>query len=159
MYPLIDGEIHSLVEDVIDQQKYVNRLITMLEHMMSMSAKGVLLFPVDAVPEGFTWRDIRKVWASADGVLPYSERDCDAKPEQIVGRPNDLGAYDMINLQMKLFEYVSGVNGSLQGRHQTGQNSSSLYNSEVENGEIAISDLLSAFSTFVGERNRMLQLL
>ena len=65
----------------------------------------------------------------------------------------------MINLQMKLFEYVSGVNGSLQGRHQTGQNSSSLYNSEVENGEIAISDLLSAFSTFVGERNRMLQLL
>ncbi len=159
MYPLIDGEIHSLVEDVIDQQKYVNRLITMLEHMMSMSAKGVLLFPVDAVPEGFTWRDIRKVWASADGVLPYSERDCDAKPEQIVGRPNDLGAYDMINLQMKLFEYVSGVNGSLQGRHQTGQNSSGLYNSEVENGEIAISDLLSAFSTFVGERNRMLQLL
>ncbi len=159
MYPLIDGEIHSLVEDVIDQQKYVNRLITMLEHMMSMSAKGVLLFPIDAMPEGFTWRDIRKVWASADGVLPYSERDCDSKPEQIVGRPNDLGAYDMINLQMKLFEYVSGVNGSLQRRHQSGQNSTSLYMSEVENGEIAISDLLSSFSAFVSERNRMLQLL
>lgn len=159
MYPMIDGEVHSLVEDVIDQQKYVNRLITMLDHIMNTSAKGVLLFPVDAIPEGFSWRDIRKVWASADGVLPFSERDCDAKPEQIVGKPNDLGAYQMINLQMKLFEYVSGVNGSLQGRHQGGQNSSSLYENEVSNGEIAISDLIYTFKGFLEHRDRMLALL
>ena len=159
MYPMIDGEIHSLVEDVIDQQKYVNRLITMLYHMMNTSAKGVLLFPVDAIPEGFSWRDIRKVWASADGVLPFSERDCDAKPEQIVGKPNDLGAYEMINLQMKLFEYVSGVNGSLQGRHQSGQNSSNLYENEVSNGEISIGDLLYTFRGFLEQRDKMLRLL
>lgn len=45
LYPLIDGEVHSLVEDVIDQQKYVNRLITLVDHIMDTSAKGVLLFP------------------------------------------------------------------------------------------------------------------
>ena len=154
MYPLIDGEIHSLVEDVIGQQKFVNRLTTMLNHMMKTSAKGVLLFPVDSMPEGFTWRDIRKVWASADGVLPFSERDTDAKPEQIVGNGNNLGAYEMINLQMKLFEYVSGVNGSLQGRHQQGTNSTKLYESEVDNGDIAISDLILTFDSFVKMRNR-----
>ena len=152
MYPLTDGEVHSLVEDVIGQQKYVNRLITMLDHMMDSSAKGVLLYPVDAMPEGFTWRDIRRIWASADGVLPFSERDCDAKPEQIVGKPNDLGAYDMINLQMKLFEYVSGVNGALQGHHQGG-NSSALYKDEVENSDIAIGDLLLTFETFLRLRD------
>lgn len=159
MYPMIDGEIHSLVEDVIGQQKFVNRLITMLDHMMKTSAKGVLLFPVDSMPEGFTWRDIRKVWASADGVLPFSERDSDAKPEQIVGNASNLGAYEMINLQMKLFEYVSGVNGSLQGRHQQGTNSTRLYESEVDNGEIAISDLILTFASFVQMRDRKLRLI
>lgn len=44
-YPLTDGEVHSFVEDVIDQQKYVNRLITLIDHIMGASAKGVLLFP------------------------------------------------------------------------------------------------------------------
>lgn len=53
-YPLTDGEVHSLVEDVIDQQKYVNRLITLVDHILSASAKGVLLFPENAVPDGFT---------------------------------------------------------------------------------------------------------
>lgn len=158
MYPMIDGEVHSLVEDVIGQQKFVNRLITMLNHMMKTSAKGVLLFPVDSMPEGFTWRDIRKVWASADGVLPFSERDGDAKPEQIVGKPGNLGAYEMINLQMKLFEYVSGVNGSLQGRHQQGTNSTRLYESEVDNGDIAISDLILTFASFVAMRDRKVRL-
>lgn len=159
MYPMIDGEVHSLVEDVIGQQKFVNRLITMLNHMMKTSAKGVLLFPVDSMPEGFTWRDIRKVWASADGVLPFSERDSDAKPEQIVGRPGNLGAYEMINLQMKLFENVSGVNGSLQGRHQQGTNSTRLYESEVDNGDIAISDLILTFTSFVAMRDRKMRLI
>lgn len=159
LYPMLDGEVHPLVEDVIDQQKLVNRLISMLDHMMNTSAKGVLLFPVDAMPEGFSWRDIRKVWASADGVLPFSERDCESKPEQIVAKPNDLGAYEMINLQMKLFEYVSGVNGSLLGRHQSGQNSSSLYQQEIDNGEISIGDLLHTFRNFIEQRDRMLALL
>ncbi|MGM9804035.1 MAG: hypothetical protein ACI308_07655 [Muribaculaceae bacterium] len=158
MYPMIDGEVHSLVEDVIGQQKFVNRLITMLDHMMSASAKGVLLYPVDALPEGFSWRDIRKVWASADGVLPFAERDTDAKPEQIVGSPNSLGAYDMINLQMKLFEYVSGVNGSLQGHHQQGVNSTALYQNEVDNADIAIGDLIQTFATFLQMRDRKLRL-
>lgn len=154
MYPVTDGEVHSLVEDVIGQQKYVNRLVTMLDHMMGASAKGVLLFPVDAVPEGFTWRDIRRVWASSDGVLPFSSRDCDGKPEQIVGKPGDLGAYDMISLQMKLFEYVSGVSGALQGRHQQGNNSSSLYQSEVANGDLALGDIFETFASWLTLRDR-----
>ena len=60
---------------------------------------------------------------------------------------------------MKLFEYVSGVNGSLQGRHQSGQNSSNLYENEVSNGEISIGDLLYTFRGFLEQRDKMLRLL
>ncbi|MDE6296209.1 MAG: hypothetical protein K2L89_00020, partial [Muribaculaceae bacterium] len=40
-YPFIDGEIHSFTADVIDQQRYVNRLIMMYDWIMRASAKGV----------------------------------------------------------------------------------------------------------------------
>ena len=33
-YPFIDGEIHSFVNDVIDQQRYTNRLITLYDWIM-----------------------------------------------------------------------------------------------------------------------------
>ena len=33
-YPFIDGEIHSFVSDVIDQQRYTNRLITLYDWIM-----------------------------------------------------------------------------------------------------------------------------
>ena len=72
LYPLTDGEVHSFVEDVIDQQKYINRLVTLIDHVMGASAKGVLLFPDAALPEGFTWQDIKRIWKSTDGILPYS---------------------------------------------------------------------------------------
>lgn len=44
-YPFTDGEVHSFVADLLDQQRCINRLITMIDHIMSCSAKGVLLFP------------------------------------------------------------------------------------------------------------------
>ncbi len=44
-YPMIDGEIHSFVGDVVDQQRYTNRLITLYDWIMRASSKGVLLVP------------------------------------------------------------------------------------------------------------------
>ena len=47
-YPFFDGEIHSFVNDMIDQQRYANRLITLYDWVMRASAKGVF-----AVARGF----------------------------------------------------------------------------------------------------------
>ena len=57
-YPFIDGEIHSFVADVIDQQRYTNRLITLYDWIMRASAKGVLLMPEDSLPDGVSMEDI-----------------------------------------------------------------------------------------------------
>lgn len=54
LYPLTDGEVHSFVEDVVDQQRMINRMITLREKIMSVSAKGVLLFPTDRLPPDLT---------------------------------------------------------------------------------------------------------
>ncbi len=58
MSRLVDGEIYSFEEAIIDQQRYINRLITLNDFIMSASAKGVLVFPENAIPKGMDKEDI-----------------------------------------------------------------------------------------------------
>ena len=155
-YPLIDGEVHSFVEGAIDQQKQVNRLITMLNHAMEASAKGVLLFPETALPDGFTWSDVRRAWSNAGGILPYDPRESDARPEQIVNNGTNIGAYEMIQLQMRLLEQVSGVSGAMQGHIGLGGNSASLYEAQSHNAVIALTDIFDTFTAFREHRDRLM---
>ena len=74
LYPLTDGEVHAVIEDIIDTQKHVNRMISLLDQVMRSSAKGVLLFPETALPDGWTWEDAKRCWSSANGLLPYNPR-------------------------------------------------------------------------------------
>lgn len=153
LYPLTDGEVHSFIEDVIDQQKYLNRLVTLVDHIMDASAKGVLLYPESAMPNGFTWDEVRAVWRNCNGVLPYSPGMSDAKPEQISVNATNIGAYDMIQLQMKLLEEISGVSGALQGRNVNTSGSASLYQSQADNASLALTDIFETFNAFRAARD------
>ena len=153
LYPLTDGEVHSVVEDLIDTQKHVNRMISLLDQVMRSSAKGVLLFPETALPDGWTWEDARRCWSSANGLLPYNPRYSEAKPEQVSANGTNIGAYQMIELQMKLFEEISGVSGALQGKNPT-VNSAGVYQLQSENANIALSDVYDTFEAFRRQRDK-----
>lgn len=153
LYPLTDGEVHSLVEDVIDQQKYVNRLITLVDHIMGASAKGVLLYPDTMLPEGYTWHDLRHAWSKPDSIIPYHPRTSPERPQQISTNATNIGAYDMLNLQMKLFEQISGVSGVLQGQSVNSATGVKLYESQIENSTVALSDIFESFNAFRRSRN------
>ena len=152
-YPLTDGEVHAVVEDIIDTQKHVNRMISLLDQVMRSSAKGVLLFPETALPDGWTWEDARRCWSSANGLLPYNPRFCEAKPEQINSNGGNNNAFQMIELQMKLFEDISGVSGALQGKNPT-VNSANAYQLQSENANIALSDVFETFEAFRRQRDK-----
>lgn len=153
LYPLTDGEVHAVVEDIIDTQKHVNRMISLLDQVMRCSAKGVLLFPETALPEGWTWEDARRCWSSANGLLPYNPRYSEAKPEQINANGGNSNAFQMIELQMKLFEEISGVSGALQGKSPT-VDSANIYQQQSENANIALSDVYDTFEAFRRQRDR-----
>lgn len=155
-YPLTDGEVHSFVEGVIDQQKHVNRMITMLDQILSSCAKGVLLYPETALPDGFTWRDVRRVWSTTGGILPYSPHISNEKPEQISANATDIGGFEMIKLQMQLLEEVSGVSGALQGKTPAGVNSAHLYETQAQNAHLALADIYGTFTNFRHNRDQLL---
>lgn len=152
MYPLTDGEVHSLVEDVIDQQRYINRLVTLVDHVMSFSAKGVLMFPVEALPAGFNWDDVRSQWARPDGIVPYLGT-FGSKPEQVVGNGSDAGASNLLALEMKMMEQVSGVTNALQGQLPQAITSAEALRSSIENATVSLLDLFESFESFRSIRN------
>jgi hypothetical protein len=156
-YPLTDGEVHSFVEDVIDQQKYVNRLITLIDNIMSSSAKGVLLFPEDQLGTGLQWKDVAQMWSAYDGIIPYRPRSGVPAPQQVVSPGGDAGASELLKLEMKLFEDVSGVAGVLQGRTDSGSTSAQLYEAQVRTASAAIQDLMATFADFRNARNELLR--
>ena len=155
-YPLVDCEVHSFVEDVIDQQKYVNRLITQVDNMMSTSAKGVLLFPQDELGDGVEWSDVTREWTSYDGVIPYNPRPGSPGPHQVVTNAADCGAYELLALEMKMLEEVSGVTGAYMGKHQGGSgNSAQLYEAQVRNSSVAMADIMASFAAFRADRDAL----
>lgn len=157
MYPLIDGEVHSLVEDIIDQQKHINRLITTIDHVMSTSAKGVLLFPNDQKLDNMDWPEIGRIWSSPNGVIPYDPRRSSGEPHQVVSQGEQSGAYRLLETQFGLFQQISGLTEALQGRLPQTNTSAALYESQLRSGVTALRDLLDSFNDFRIRRNELIR--
>ncbi len=147
-YPFLDGEIHSFVSDVIDQQRYVNRLITLNDWIMRASAKGLLIFPEDCLPKGVDISDIADEWTRFNGVIVI-RKGAQQLPQQVSNNATNIGITELLNLQLKLVEDISGVNGSLQGKPGMSGMSASLYSQQTQNATTSLLDLLDSYSTFV----------
>lgn len=148
-YPFIDGEIHSFVADVIDQQRYTNRLITLYDWIMRASAKGVLMMPEDCLPDGVSIDDIAESWTEFNGVIVYKPSKSGKVPEQVANNSTNIGIAELLNIQLKFFEDISGVTGALQGKPGYSGESASHYNQQTENATKSLLDLLESFSCFV----------
>lgn len=150
-YPFIDGEIHSFVADFIDQQRYVNRLITMYDWIMRASAKGLLIFPEECLPDDWNIEDVAEEWHKFNGVIVVKTKNNPSGklPQQVAANSTNIGISELLNLQLKFFEDISGVNGALQGKPGYSGISASLYAQQTQNSTTSLLDLMARFSSFV----------
>lgn len=151
-YPLTDGEVHPFIEDVIDQQRHINQLITVIDHILAHSAKGALLLPVDSLPEGCTMEDAVKLWSCPGAVIPVDGR-ASRMPQEVTSPGRSEGASQLLNLEMKMFQQISGVSQALQGQVSGGNMSASLYDQQVQNSAIALLDIFETFNSFRAARD------
>lgn len=154
-YPLTDGEVHPFVEDLIDQQQYINRLIVSIDHTMQTSAKGVLLFPQSQLVPGMSIKDVAERWSRPEGVIPVTGRG--DLPQQVVANVRDSSAYQLLDLQMKLFEDVSGVSDALLGQAPAANQGAEVYKARVENSSATLSDIFATFNAFIRHRDGMIR--
>ncbi len=149
VYPMIDGEIHSFVGDVIDQQRYTNRLITLYDWIMRASSKGVLLVPEDCVPRGCTPSDFADAWSKYNGVIFYKPSAQGQIPQQVANNSTNIGIRELLDVQLKFFEDISGVNEALQGRTSSVAMSAELFGRQTQNATTTLLDILDTFNEFV----------
>ena len=147
-YPFIDGEIHSFVADVIDQQRYTNRLITLYDWIMRASAKGVMIAPEDCF-KGYSIEEVADEWTRFNGVILYHPSKSGQVPQQIANNSTNIGINELLQVQLKFFEDISGVHGALQGRGGMSGTSGTLYAQQAQNAATSLLDLLDSFSSFV----------
>lgn len=145
---LIDGEIHSYVENIIDQQRYINRLITLIDFILGASAKGVLVFPESAIPKNMTKEDIAEQWTSYNGIIFANIKPGVALPTQISANASTVGLSEMLQVQMNMMPNVSGVHGAMQGKEPKSNTASSLYAQQAQNSQVNVMDLLETFMEF-----------
>ena len=153
-YPMIDGEVHSAVEDVLDQQKLVNRLVSTLDQIITASAKGVLLYPADQLPDGFTWRDVRRIWSNPSGILPYKRTSKTVIPHQVSAGGSSAGATDLLHTQLQIFDEISGATTSFR-RRSSAVTGEGLLRAEMETALISMLDILNSFHEFIISRDNL----
>ena len=121
----------------------------MYDWILRASAKGVLLFPEGALPDGVDINDIAEEWSRFNGIIVYRPKAGMPLPQQVNSNSANHGITELLNIQMKMMEDISGVNGALQGKLENGSVSGTLYSQQTENSMTALADLLKSFDSFI----------
>lgn len=152
-YPMVDGEIHSAVEDVVPQQKLVNRLVTLIDEVIASSAKGIVLYPSDQLPEGITWDELRRMWSSPGSIVPFKRTSKTIMPREVMGNPSVAGAAQLLQTQLRLFEEISGVTSPEATSERM---SAEAMRQQEEARSVATVDLFADFREFISARDAAL---
>lgn len=148
--PLLDGKVKGWIEPLIDQQRYINRLISMMDFIMGASAKGVLLVPEDAIPDDMDIDDIASEWSRFNGVIKIKLKNDNpnAIPKQIATNATNIGAHELLSLQLKFIMEIGGVSSAIQGQEARSGTPSSLYAQMTQNSMINSKDMFDKFANF-----------
>jgi hypothetical protein len=157
LYPLLDGEVWGLVEDVIDQQRYINRLISLLDYIIGTSAKGLLMIPEEALGDK-TPEDFADAWTKVGGTIVYRSKNGTPPPTNISSNSTNIGASEILGVEMQLINQLTGVNEAMQGQTAGSGTPASRYAMEAQNSSLNNRDVIENFSSWVQRRdNKILQ--
>ena len=150
LYPYINGEIHPYMGNIVDQQRYINRLIIMHDMAARSAAKGVTIVPISCIPEGMSPRDFAEEFTAYDGLVFYqpSRQNPNLRPEVITSNAVQIGTPELLNIQMQLIRDISNVSGALQGKTPSAGTSAARYSQETQNATTSLYGLLFDFTNF-----------
>lgn len=134
-----EGEFNSLVDDIKDVVRAINKALSFREVMMAHSAKGLVIVDEDAITKsGYSVEDIAEVWTSIGGVIALKLREGKRISDVFdtvttVGQGIDAINNVLLDLDNRLYQ-ISGVNLAQLGVVQR-ETTSSGFRMQVAEGE------------------------
>lgn len=152
-YEMVQGDIIPFISCVIDQQRYINRLITLFDMVIQASAKGVTMVPKSCVPKNMSEAEFARSIREVGGFLFYDDKGGRSvnKPEIVVSNTNMTGITDMLSLQLGFIPEITSVSEALQGKTPGNNVAASRYAMETQNSTTSVSALLQKSNTFETE--------
>ncbi|MDR1455215.1 MAG: hypothetical protein LBJ01_06155 [Tannerella sp.] len=154
IYPFYNGQAYAFVEGFIDQQRLINRLVMMQDFVTRASAKGVLLVHEESIPEGMSPEEFADKWYRYNGMVIYTGKPGVPAPQQIFAGSTQLGLTELLSIQLKMLEDVSGVQGALQGKTPSAGTPAALYMQQTQNATTSLTELFEAYRELREERVR-----
>lgn len=159
-YRMVNGTVKSWVSNLIPQQKYINRYISMMDFQQGAAAKGVLMFPEASKPKNMTHEQIIKTWGKSNGVIFTDMKPGAPMPQQFNTTAINNGEIQMLQIQQNLLEEISGVRGAATGQTASQGTPSSLYAQESQNAIVNLRDVTDFFVSYLRARNlKMMQVI
>jgi hypothetical protein len=147
-YPLINGEVWGPIEDVIDQQKYINRLITLWDFIMGTSAKNTAIFDKNSAKD-YTPEELATKYREVGGVILLDLKPgVTSPPFELGGRLPQLGITELIGMQLKWMQDISGVQPASQGQPGGSGTPATRYAMEIQQTNLNSRDLMESFASF-----------
>lgn len=149
LYPYINGEIHPFLANVIDQQRYINRLIVMNDMSIRSSFKGFKMIPT-TVLNGKTPEQFMEEAIEYDGWIFYTPKKTmpNVRPEIITSNAVNIGTNELLQIELNLIREVTNVSGALQGKTPSAGTSASRYAQETQNATTSLYTILADMEVF-----------
>ena len=148
-YPYVNGEIHPFMGNIIDQQRYINRLIIMNDMAIRSSAKGLMFVPTQVL-DGMTPDEFAEQATEYDGMIFYTPKATlpNSRPDVVTSNAVNLGTNELLQIELNLMREVSNVSGALQGKTPTAGTSASRYAQESQNASTSLYSILKDMESF-----------
>lgn len=150
IYEYVNGDVIPYMSPVIDQQRYINRLVTLFDIVIQASAKGITMIPKSCVPNNMSEAEFARSIRETGNFIFYDDKEGRSmnKPEVVVSNTNMTGITDMLQLQLGFIPDITSVSEALQGKTAKSGTSASRYAMESQNSTTSVSALLLKFGTF-----------
>lgn len=158
LYPLVQGKLGNFVEQFIDQQRAINRTATLIDFIRGTSSKGVLVVDDEAF-ESMSREEVIDEYVRYNGVLFVKLKpgqSIDGVVRQYNSGAAVAGDFELLNLQLRLINEISGVNSAMQGQTPKAGTPASLYAQQVQNSSLNLKGLFDSFRTFRRRRDNKL---
>ncbi len=153
-FPLVDGEIHSFVEDAINPQRMTNRLLSRIEYQRMNDIKGLFVINKKIREKSdVTLEEISQIITSPAGVVELDWENGEEPFKQYHSTSNKQDDVQMLSQYMNLLNEITGAHAAMRGEQAKSGTPSSLYAQETQNANNNIADMMQWYNGLIRKRD------
>lgn len=147
--PFVNGRICGHISDAVEQNRAMNRMLTLDDWVTRQGAKGVTFIPENYVPKGMSYEKFAEQWTSISGVIFYTPKPGLPDPKVFYGNTAQLETTAKVKMMNDLLNGTTAFEGAIMGQTPHAGTSAALYQQQTENSSTPTATLLKKFGNFM----------